>query len=158
MAYSDFELLRKAFRRVDTTGLTPDDCEGPGGIIENGDAIIDSALAERYAVPFAATPAQTPPVIRFISTMLALTDVLDRMPETPPWLLRRIERASNWLDRLAKGEGAIVGVDGVIVESRSDRTQVASTTSGYTPIFGVQPSLDEEVDPDRADAEARARD
>jgi hypothetical protein len=156
MAYSSPADLYRAYPKVHTVGLTAEELEV---FIERADSLINGYLAIRYVIPFALTPALTPPLIRTLSTDLAMMDVVDRWPNTPDWIIRRIERAQEILKMIAEGSMAVVTPGGVLVDTRTDVGVIRSNTddAGYLPTFGVQPSLDESVDPNRAADESSDR-
>lgn len=153
MPYSEPQDLEKKYAKVLSTELTADEIAEK---IDFADAIINSALARRYIVPFAQSPG-SPPIINYISATLAMGELLDRSPGTVDWVMREVERAMLFLEKLANGEMAVVGVGGAVVPENSDIGTIRSSTADYTPTFGVQPSFDEHVDTDRADAEDLAR-
>mgnify|MGYP001562870916 CR=1 FL=1 len=156
MSYSSVADMYRAYPKIHTVGLTSEELIV---FIERADSLIDGYLAQRYTVPFAATPALTPPLIRTISTDLAMMDIVDRWPNTPDWIIRRIERSQEILKMIAEGAMVVVGVDGTLTDVRIDigviRTNVDD--AGYVPTFGVEPSLSETVDPQRAQQEAADR-
>lgn len=154
MPYSSFDDMMKWIPATYTSAWTAEQAEA--SIIADADAVIDARLARRYVVPFASEPERTPPIIRRISKSIAAMDLLDRAPNTPDWITGRIQRDMEMLDRLAEGLDSVVGVDGAIVPERSD-TNTIRVAPDHVPTFGVQPSLSERVDPDRALAEADAR-
>ena len=150
MAYAVPQDLLTAWPKTYTTGFTTDELRV---FIARADAIIDAYLARTYTVPFATDATSTPALIRNLSTDLAMLDVLHRMPETPEWVRDRITRAYELLKMLANGEISVPGA-----AEATDTGVVQSTTSGYVPTFGAAASLDERVDPSRAEDESDARD
>lgn len=153
MPYSQPHDLIKKYNKVLSTELVPDEVARK---IDFADAIIDSALAYRYIVPFAQAPG-SPPIINYVSSTIALRELLDRGPETVDWVVREGERAWEILQKLANGEMAVVGVGGTVVPQNPDIGTIRSSTADYTPTFGVAPSISEGVDPDRAEDESTAR-
>lgn len=150
MAYSKVDDVRFIWHRVLTTNLDVDEV---ASFITQADGLIDAFLSRRYTVPIAATPETTPRIVRDISATLALLDIIDRSPGTAEWVVRKIERAQKLLEMLASGE---LGIPGVVELTTIGGIQ--SSTADYIPTFGVQPSLDETVDPQRAEDEADERD
>jgi phage gp36-like protein len=152
MPYSSVDDLYKAYPKVHTVGLTPEELTV---FIVRADALIDGYLGQRYAVPFASTPGATPPLIRMLSTDLAMMDVVDRWPNTPDWIIRRIERAQEVLKMIAEGIMVVVGPDGGLTDVRTDIGMIRSNTAdaGYVPTFQSVPTLDERFDPNRANDE-----
>lgn len=155
MPYTSYQDILKRFPEMITSGRTPEDIET--ALVADGDAVIDARLGRRYVVPFASEPEATPPIIRRIATSLATMDLIDKFPNTPDWIIRRIQRDVDLLDRLASGDDVIVGVTGTVVAERADVSTIRVSTSQWTPTFGVAPSLNETIDPDRQDAEDAAR-
>ena len=155
MPYSEPEDLPKIWHKVLTTTLVPDEIVT---FILHADNLINAALARRYTVPFATDPNAAPPLIRQLSSTLALLEVVDRSPSTPEWVLRKIERAEKLLEMLASGELTLVGLDGAVITERTDIGGIQVSTEDYVPTFGVATSLDEQVDPQRAEDEAALRD
>ena len=148
MPYSEPDDLRKQWGTVLTTALTPDEV---ARLIDDADGLIDAYLCRRYGVPFPSIPA-TPRVIRTLSATLALIDVIDKAPTTADWVVRKIERAWTTIEALAAGDMGIPGI--VELDALSG---VQSSTSGYEPTFGANPSIREHVDWDRKQAESDAR-
>jgi len=155
MPYSSQKDIFSRYNKVATVNLTAEEW---GTFITDADAMIDAALAERYATPIGnGTPEGTPPILRYLSSWYALMLILDRMPNTPEWIVRAIERAERILEALRAGEMTIVGVTGGVIAELTDRDVIRVSTSGYVPTFGVAPSLSETVDPARATDEEDAR-
>lgn len=145
MAYCTVTDVLAAWPRVHTSGLVNDEIRT---MIDRADSIIDGYLAVRYTVPFQSEP-NSPPLIKTLSTDLALLDVFNRMPNTPDWIRDRLTRAFEMLKMLAEGTMVIPGVE---VGER-----IRTSTEQYVPVFGAVPSLDERYDPNRADDEAGSR-
>lgn len=154
VAYSYSDHVRRAFPKIATAGFTNEELTER---IARADAVIDSYVARRYAVPLAATPATAPPLAKQLSVDFAMLDVFDRSANTPEWIRRRFEQDDYILKALASGEMALVGVDGSLVDERVDVGTVRSNTEEFVPVFGAVPSLDEEFDPNREEAEKNAR-
>lgn len=154
MPYATIEHFVAAWPKVHTSGLTNDELRG---MVTRAGNIIDGYLARTYTVPFCTEPTSAPPLIRDLTCDLALLDVADRSPNTPEWIVRRINRAYDTLQKLADGDLGVVGADGTVIAELTTVDVPSSNTSAYTPVFGVQPSLSERVDPTRVAAEAAAR-
>lgn len=153
--YATPQDMLAAWPKVHTSGLQHDELRT---MLDRASHLIDGMLARRYTVPFCADPSDAPPLVRDICVDLAMLDVLDRAPNTPDWIVRRIERAQHRLDRLAAGDAALVGPDGGLVGELTDVGVLTPNTSGYVPVFGAVPSsLTERADPARAADEASAR-
>ena len=150
MPYAAPQDVLDAWPKTFTAGFTNDELRV---FLVRADAIIDGYLARIYTVPFATDPASTPELIQLLSVDLCMLDVIHRMPNTPEWVRDRITRAYDILKMLRDGDMVVPGAT-----ETSDSGIVRSTTSQYTPTFGAQPSLSEQVDPDRADDEANSRD
>lgn len=146
--YTSTTNLLHAFPRLQTTGLTASELEHP---IRRAGAIVDSMLSGRYSTPFATTP-DTPAIVREVVEDLALLDLIDRFPNAPDWIIRRAERAWEILRMLRDGTMDVPGG-----EELSGSEGLRSTTRNYVPTFGVAPSVDERVDPNRADDERTDR-
>lgn len=155
MPYSNPTDVMNAYPKATTSGFTILELESR---IADGDAFIDAALARRYMVPVAGTPETAPPLIRSLSKIMAMMDVFERSQNTPAWITRRIEWAQETLLALRDGQLQLVDTGGNRIIQRTDIGVVQSSTSGYTPTFGVAPALSETVDPDRANDEEDARD
>lgn len=146
MPYSTPDHVRLQWGKVLTTNLSPDEV---ARLIDDADGIIDAALARRYAVPFGLPPAQ---VIRTLSATFALLDIVDKSPTTADWMVRKLERAWKLLEQLASGDMLVPGATEITTTGG-----VQSSTSGYAPTFGAEPSMDEHVDWERQADEAAAR-
>jgi hypothetical protein len=146
MPYSSPLDVLARWARVHTSGLTHDELRV---MIDDADAVINARLARLYAVPVSTDPSAAPPLLKMLSSTFALLDVFNRARETPEWITARMTRCDQILADLASGEMALPGVDGVPIEQAGGFDQPASTTSGYAPVFGAVPSLDERFDPSR---------
>lgn len=110
------------------------------------DAIIDSALASKYTVPFSPTPK----IIEVIATKMAACSVL-RTSYTQSGRNENkqttaiCKEADKLLEEVAEGKKAIIGDEGVI--ETSDGSPY-STTEKYKPTFDMGDVIDQEVDPD----------
>lgn len=143
-----------AWSKIHTSGLVNDELRT---MIERASNLVDSKLARTYTVPFCTDPADAPPRIRDLVVDICMTDVFDRSPNTPEWIVRRINRAYEALEKLAAGDDGLVGEDGGVIPELTTIDVPSSNTSAYTPVFGAHPSLAERVDPSRVSAEASAR-
>jgi phage gp36-like protein len=149
MPYATPEDVLASWNKVHTSGLTNDEIRT---MISRAGNIIDAYLAIRYTVPFATDPSNTPGLIKDLTCDLALLDVFDRQPNTPDWIVRRIQRAYDLLTALQNEQVSLPGV-GENTETGVPR----SNTEGYTPVFGARPSLREQIDPNRSQTERDAR-
>lgn len=120
--------------------------------IADADAEIDATLAHRYTTPFCADPLDAPMLIKSISKTLAVCDVFDRAPTTPPWITTRCDWARQMLAKLADGELNLPGVEDI-----SGAGIITTSTSDFVPVFGAAPSKDERIDPQRRLLEQSAR-
>lgn len=146
--------LLAAWPRLHTTGMAHDEIRT---MIARAGNLVDAALASRYTVPFATDPSSAPPLIRDLVVDLAWLDMIDRMPNPPEWISRRIERAQQKLELLADGDLQIIGADGVLIAEITTQGTIRSNTSGYTPVFGAVPSLRETFPTSRVADENAAR-
>lgn len=154
MAYALAPDVLETWPKLHTSGFTHLELEG---VEERVRSRIDSALAHRYSVPFATEPDSTPPIIKTLTIEGIVIDVFNRLPNTPDWVRDLAASFSETLRQLAAGEMLVVGTTGTLVDTLGN-ARPQSTTSSYTPTFGVKPDLGEEIDPDRADSEDNARD
>lgn len=143
--YATWQDVVKRYHFVTTTGLTSEEFDPS---IEMAEGIIDGYCARSYAVPFTPVPA----LIKHLCVDLAMIDVVDRFPNTPDFIRNRIERAQEMLKMLA--EGTLLLPDS---PESFDVGIIRTSTSNRVPTFGVNPSLGEQVDPDRAADESNAR-
>ena len=150
MAYTIPEEILETWPKVATAGVTGPEMRAH---IDRVASRIDAALAHRYAVPFADP---TPPIIKTLAIEGTVVDVLHRHQNPPEWITALAEQFLDTLKMLAAGDMSVVGATGGVL-AEVDGSAPLSTTSAYTPTFGVAPSLGERVDPDRADAEAADR-
>src|SRR5215813_991906 len=149
MPYATPEDVLAAWPKVHTSSLTNDEIRT---MISRAGNIIDAYLASRYAVPFTTEPTLAPPLIRDMTCDLALLDVFDISPNTPDWIVRRIQRAYDLLKELQAETVSLPGIP------ESTETGVPhSNTEKYTPVFGARPSLSEHIDPQRVLDEEGAR-
>ncbi len=120
--------------------ITDDDGDGladeavVAAAIADADALIESYLRARYAVPFNPVPE----TVRSISASVAVYFLLTRRSEiVPAEHLRRYEAVVRLLDRLARGE---VALDAVQTEASSHLPQ--SSANGEDRVFDAE-SLDD---------------
>ncbi len=146
MAYATWADLVNRYHFVTTANLTSEEFTPS---IEAAGGIIDGYCARNYAVPFTAPIS---PLIKWLCVDLAMVDVVDRCPTTPEFVKNRIERAYKMLELLA--DGTILLPDAT---EGADAGRIRTSTAGYVPTFGVNPSHGEQVDPQRAEDEANAR-
>lgn len=143
--YATADELLKQYPRLSTTGLTTGEFETN---IVRAESIVDAYLASRYSVPFSPVPA----IIKQVTIDIAALDLFDRCQQAAEWIVRRWQSAMDILKMLQSGDMAIPGV--AVLTTIDTPT---STTKDYVPVFGVEPSLREQVDPNRIDAEDEAR-
>lgn len=149
--YASVHELLAAWPKVHTSALSHDEMRT---LLERASNLIDSKIARRYDVPF-DLPA--PPRIRDLTVDLAMMDILYRSAEPSPIVLQRINWALQALTDIAEGKDSLVGSDGTVVDELSGVDVLASNTSGYVPVFGAVPSLNERDDPNRRVDEDAAR-
>ena len=146
MAYNTLEAWVAMFPRIHTSGRPSDELRLE---LETAHDFINAYLTRRYAVPF-GTP---PPIVKRLELWGATAMLFDRAQDTPPWVTGLWDKFIATLKALAEGE---IGLPGIA--EREDTGGVESSTSTYTPTFGIAPSRAEIVDPDRAESEADDRD
>jgi hypothetical protein len=154
MAYALPADILETWPKVHTSGLSHEEIRS---VEERVRSRIDAALAHRYSVPFATEPTATPPIIKTLAIEGVVIDILNRRPNTPDWVSSLLESWMETLKQLREGDMLVVGTTGAILDTLSN-SRPQSTTSTYTPTFGVERSDGEEVDSDRVDAEDDARD
>ncbi len=125
-------------------------------LIADADALIDAKIARRYQVPVTTDPANAPPLLKMLSTTLALLDVFNRAQTVPDWIKSRLDRADAILTGLSDGSLQLVDATGVVAPFAVDDLPT-STTDGYVPVFGGVPSITERQDPVRRNDERGAR-
>jgi len=145
-SYNTVDEWLRAYTKIHTSGKQTEELLAE---LETAYDFINAYLARRYAVPFASPPG----IVKRLELWGATALLFDRAQDTPPWVTGLWERFISTLQALANGELGLPGVS-----ERDDTGGVESSTSAYTPTFGVAPSRSEMVDPDRADSEAGDRD
>lgn len=148
MAYSNGDLLKKAYRRLDTAGLTPDELEY---LVEEADSLIDAKISRRYQVPVSPTP----PLLRNISTRLAIYYFTFRQDqggseEVQRWIQTTYEQQLALLDQIADGTMSLVDSAGAAIGIQAAMLP-HSDTKDATATFGIEDETLQVVDPDRLD-------
>ena len=150
-SYASVLELVAAWPKVHTSALSHDEMRT---MLERASTLIDSKVGRRYDVPF-ALPA--PPRIRDLCVDLAMMDMFYRSADPSPFIIQRINWALEQLTAIGDGTDTLIGADGSVVTESSGIDVLQSNTSGYTPVFGAVPSLNEGSDPDRRVDENSAR-
>lgn len=149
--YATVHELLAAWPKVHTSTLSHDEMRT---MLERASNLIDSKVGGRYDVPF-TLPA--PPRIRDLCVDLAMMDIFYRSAEPSPFIVQRINWALEALTSIGDGTDTLVGADGSVISESSGVDVLQSNTSGYTPVFGAVPTINEGSDPDRRVAENSAR-
>lgn len=154
MAYSTRLQLKTIFPSIDEFGL---DNTAVTAFITRADNVINGKLSQLYTTPFSVTP----PIVNDLSKNLALVYILQRhytqqIPNESKWIETLREEVFDTLQELQEGVMTIVSSDGTILDQRTDRQRLLSTTIDYNPIFDMRDSVYQNVDPDRLDAEDAA--
>ena len=125
--------------------------------LADADALINATLAGAgYSLPF----TETPPLVRTLAIALAAfgcgRDVYGRTgQEIPERITDDYNKANEWLDKLNTGAMRLVYADG---STPTTTRRVSATHADYHPTFDLDPIEDSQVDPDRLDDIADARD
>lgn len=151
MSYSTRKELKTLFPKLDEFNM---DAAGVTAFISRADNMINGKLAERYTVPFSGTP----PIINDVSKNLSMFYILQRhytqqIPNQSDWVTSWKNEAFETLDGLADGSISLTNSSGAIIEQRTDRQQLLSTTKNWKPVFDMRDEVCQHIDPDRLDAE-----
>lgn len=120
--------------------------------ISDAEDFINSYLGVRYT-----TPVPTTPLITQIASDLAIFNmVVEKLNNTPDFMLNRYERAIGMLEKLRDGEMILASTSATLISTGDNFAW--SRTGSYHSIFSpVLDPLDQSVDQDWIDAENDAR-
>ncbi len=154
MAYSVGDDVKKAYRRIDTAGLVPDELEF---FSQTADSVINGKIAKRYVVPISPTP----PLLKTISIWLAIYYFTLRQDqgssdEVRNWAQALYDQMIALLDQIASGEIVLVNTSGTILAAETFLP--SSDTEDHTPTFGIEDDTLQVIDPDRLDERSAAKD
>lgn len=155
MGYCNISDLKKFYPKIDDLGMNNAEINF---FIAKADTHINARLARVYAVPFTEVPS-TPPVIRSLSQDLTISFLYNRRHITQSKRNRSDnfpkmeEQAEILIDRLIdENDGlSIVTSAGLIIERRTDQSQILMTVSDYKPTFDLRNIVEQRIDPDRLD-------
>lgn len=158
-SYTNADEIRRRYPRLyETIALTPGEIEA---IVDDVDLEIDGVFGTRYTVPFAV--GQVPPLVRMIardrvSYRLLRQQIIGEQPSTSDWVERLKETSDKYLDAIIKGEIQLASGSGTTINARTlPAATLWSSTKDYVPTFGTLDMTQQEVDPDRLDAESEDR-
>lgn len=158
--YTSFEDVRRLYQPIDTAELTSQDQEF---YMIMAESVIDGCVSTRYDLPFTTVPT----LIRYIATELALIYMLDSFftqeaRSENSWVDKRrdfiLGEKNGILTKIKNGEINLTDENGDELTEDSNKFGFSSDTSQYTPTFGHGFVGNEEIDPDRLEAEEDARD
>ena len=114
------------------------------------EALINAKIAKKYVLPF----TESIPLLETLATDLAIYNVLTTRISLKteagqhPWF-QRFKLALDTLDDIVNGDIMLISNNGVVVEDRSDLTEMYSTTMGYKPTTFEGPISLQDTDPDK---------
>lgn len=149
-SYTTVDKIFNTFPKIkEATSVTSEHIEVQ---ILYAESMINARLANYYEVPITGAP-----LLEMVATdltlfrLLALRIMTAETLKDSPWPAR-FKETKDVLDKLASGAMTLVASDGSIIEARTDRIEITSTTEDFHPFFDE--GLPEEwfADPDKLDA------
>ena len=124
--------------------------------IDDAEAEINSAIASRYAMPFATVPPLLRSLARHLAIYYAIRDgfTVDGLQRNA--YLDDYKHSMEVIDHLREGQRKLTLTDGSLVPVNTSG-RILSSTEGYTPIFGRDDPTKWVRDQDEIDDTADAR-
>lgn len=132
MAYCELTDINDQIDERDLISITDDDDTGSvdsdkvGAAIEKADAMIDSYLAVKYAVPMDPVPA----IVKKLSVDIAVYELFSRRDRVSDSTRKRFDDAVTFLKDVAKGKAGISGA-----------TSADSSMSSNAPTMTTSPRV-----------------
>lgn len=124
--------------------------------MERAEAVVMSALAARYSMPFTTVPPEVRRIAQDIASYMIIRASNWQDGKEKNRMLEEFKVAFEDLKAIASGDMKLTLTDGSLLSVKAD-TRMTSSTINYTPIFGKDDPTNWERDIDEINDEASAR-